>query len=46
LHPGGAMFVFCDGSTHFLDENIESSSSLGTYQRLGFRADGLPVGDY
>ncbi len=46
LHPGGAMFVFCDGSTHFLDENIESSSSLGTYQRLGMRADGLPVGDY
>jgi len=46
LHPGGAMFVFCDGSTHFLDANIDSSSSLGTYQRLGMRADGLPVGDY
>ena len=47
LHPGGAMFVFCDGSTHFLDENIASSSSpLGTYQRLGFRADGLLVEGY
>ena len=46
LHPGGAMFVFCDGSTHFLNENIDSSSSLGTYQRLGMRADGLPVEGY
>ncbi len=46
-HSGGALFVFCDGSTRFLNENIESSSSpLGTYQRLGDKADGLPVGDY
>ena len=46
-HPGGAVFVFCDGSVHFLNENIQSSSSpLGTYQRLGSKSDGLPVGDY
>jgi prepilin-type N-terminal cleavage/methylation domain-containing protein/prepilin-type processing-associated H-X9-DG protein len=45
-HPGGAMFVFCDGSTRFLSENIDSSSTPGTYQRLGDKADGLSVGDY
>jgi prepilin-type N-terminal cleavage/methylation domain-containing protein len=46
-HPGGALFVFCDGSVRFLNQNIQSSSSpLGTYQRLGDKADGLPVGDY
>lgn len=46
-HPGGATFVFCDGSVHFLSENIQSSSSpLGTYQRLGSKSDGLVVGDY
>ena len=22
-HPGGAMFVFCDGSTHFLNQDID-----------------------
>jgi prepilin-type N-terminal cleavage/methylation domain-containing protein/prepilin-type processing-associated H-X9-DG protein len=44
-HQGGALFVFCDGSVRFLDQNIQSSSSpLGTYQRLGDKADGLPVG--
>jgi len=46
-HPGAAHFVFCDGSTHFIDENIASSSSpLGTYQRLGHKSDGLTVGDF
>jgi hypothetical protein len=46
-HQGGALFVFCDGSVRFLNQNIQSSSSpLGTYQRLGDKADGLPVGDY
>jgi len=47
LHPGGTHFVFCDGSTHFIDQNIDSASSpLGTYQRLGDKADGLTVGDF
>ena len=40
MHPGGANFVFCDGSAHFLTESIEHV----TYQRLGARADGEPVG--
>ncbi len=35
-HPGGAHFVFADGSTHFLNESIDYI----TYQRLGARQDG------
>jgi prepilin-type N-terminal cleavage/methylation domain-containing protein len=43
-HPGGAMFVMVDGSTHFLRETI----NYETYQRLGDRRDGNTVaaGDY
>ncbi len=28
LHPGGANFVFCDGSTHFLRSSLSSDPSL------------------
>jgi prepilin-type N-terminal cleavage/methylation domain len=38
-HTGGAHFVMCDGSVHFISENIH----LETYQRLGNRADGNVV---
>ncbi|MCL6504441.1 MAG: DUF1559 domain-containing protein [Pirellulales bacterium] len=41
-HPGGAQFVFCDGSVHFLSETI----NYDMYQRLGDRRDGLPVFGY
>jgi prepilin-type N-terminal cleavage/methylation domain-containing protein/prepilin-type processing-associated H-X9-DG protein len=41
-HPGGAQFVFCDGSTHFLSETIDYM----TYQRLGDRKDNQPVGQF
>jgi prepilin-type N-terminal cleavage/methylation domain-containing protein/prepilin-type processing-associated H-X9-DG protein len=41
-HPGGAQFVFCDGSGHFLSETIDYM----TYQRLGERRDNQPVGQY
>jgi prepilin-type N-terminal cleavage/methylation domain-containing protein/prepilin-type processing-associated H-X9-DG protein len=41
-HPGGCNFAFCDGSTHFLTENIDYM----TYQKLGDRRDGLTIGDY
>ena len=41
-HPGGAQFVFCDGSAHFLSETID----YYTYQRLGDRWDNEPVGPY
>lgn len=53
-HRGGANFVFGDGAVKFLNETIEHSgtgrttnfSSLGLYQRLMHRSDGLPVGAY
>ena len=35
-HPGGAQFVFGDGSTHFLSETIDYQN----YQYLGGMADG------
>jgi prepilin-type N-terminal cleavage/methylation domain-containing protein/prepilin-type processing-associated H-X9-DG protein len=41
-HPGGAQFVFCDGSTHFVSANV----NYLTYQYLGGRRDGSPVGQY
>ena len=41
-HPGGALFVFCDGSVHFIGDGVE----YRTYQRLGDRRDGEPVGQY
>jgi len=42
LHPGGANFVFVDGSVHFLSESIDHK----TYQHLGCRNDGHPVSGY
>jgi prepilin-type N-terminal cleavage/methylation domain-containing protein/prepilin-type processing-associated H-X9-DG protein len=43
-HPGGANFVFADGSVHFLQEGIDHKS----YQLLGCRNDGkaIPEPDY
>jgi len=38
-HPGGAQFVFVDGSVQFLPETID----YATYQALGGRADGKPA---
>jgi len=38
-HPQGAQFVFGDGSVHFINQNV----NYDTYQRLGGRADGLPI---
>jgi prepilin-type N-terminal cleavage/methylation domain-containing protein len=42
LHPGGAQFVFADGKVNFLGEGI----NYQTYQRLGGRRDGQPLGSY
>jgi prepilin-type N-terminal cleavage/methylation domain-containing protein/prepilin-type processing-associated H-X9-DG protein len=38
-HPGGANFVFADGSVHFIEQNIDHRA----YQLLGCRNDGQPV---
>ena len=40
-HKGGAQFVFADGSVHLLQETIDYM----TYQRLGDRRDGQPLGN-
>ncbi len=42
LHTGGANFVFCDGSVHFLQEAIDYT----VYQRLGARDDAETVGSF
>jgi len=41
-HTGGCHFVFADGSTHFLSENIDKL----TYARLGDRHDGGVIGNF
>jgi len=38
-HPGGAQFLFGDGSVHFLTESIDHQ----TYQHLGAKSDGEAV---
>lgn len=40
FHPGGCNFALTDGSVRFVSENIP----LDTYQQLGARNDGLPLG--
>lgn len=48
LHPGGAQFLFGDGSVKFLAESIDWTAPnvrpLGLYNRLGAMSDGQPVG--
>lgn len=41
-HPGGAQFLFGDGSVHFLPETIDGPTSAN----LADRADGNVVGEY
>lgn len=50
-HPGGAQFVYADGSTHFLSETIEVGTNdapvnYGVYLKLLVRNDGQVVGEY
>lgn len=51
-HPGGVHAVFCDGSVHFISDNVNSHLPVsgtdppGTWQRLGWMADGLNLGEY
>lgn len=41
-HPAGAQFAFCDGSVHFLSENVD----MDTYCRLFDRRDGEVLGQW
>ncbi len=57
-HPGGAQFVFADGSSHFISETIEAGpdpdgnqwannrATNTVYERLIAIQDGQPVGEY
>lgn len=41
-HTGGVQFVLCDGSVHFLSENID----YNTFRALGERSDGQVLGEF
>ena len=41
-HEGGAHILLGDGAVRFISENIDRT----TFQRLGSRADGNPVGEF
>ncbi|MCA9090468.1 MAG: DUF1559 domain-containing protein [Planctomycetaceae bacterium] len=40
FHVGGCHFLMADGAVRFVSENVD----LPTYQTMGIRDDGLPVG--
>ena len=42
LHPGGAMFAFGDGTTHFLSETLDYT----TFCQLAYIHDGESVGEH
>lgn len=42
FHEGGCSFLFCDGSVHFLSENID----MTVYRNLSCMQDGNPVGEF
>lgn len=41
-HEGGVQFLLCDGSVHFLSENVD----YNTFRHLGERADGNVLGEF
>ena len=41
-HVGGVQFLLCDGSTHFISQNIDYS----VFRNLGERADGNVIGEF
>jgi len=49
-HPGGSQFGMADGSVRFVSETIDSfeatDDTMGTFQRLGNRNDGLVIAEF
>lgn len=49
-HPGGAQFAMADASVRFVSETIDSfeatDDTMGTFQRLGNRKDGLVIAEF
>lgn len=41
-HEGGVQFLLCDGSVHFLSENVD----YDLFRNLGERADGNVIGEF
>jgi prepilin-type processing-associated H-X9-DG protein len=41
-HPGGAMFVMCDGSVHFINEGIDMPLYYGLASRSGGEVVAVP----
>ncbi len=41
-HSGGAQFLFCDGSVHFLTESLD----IGTYCNMHDKRDGMVLGPW
>lgn len=41
-HTGGVQFLLCDGSVHFLSENVD----YATFRNLGERNDGNVLGEF
>ena len=46
MHPGGVFACFCDGSVHWISDNIDTSGSVSrasAWDRLNLSNDGQPI---